>query len=340
MRIFVGLSGGVDSSVVAKILLDQGHEVVGVFIKNWSKPINGLECSVEADYWSAKTVANYLGIKLLQYDFETEYLDLVVRPMIKSYAKGITPNPDVLCNRYIKFDLFLNKALQDEADCIATGHYVRLVNNYLHRAFDKKKDQSYFLAGINPETLKNSIFPLGELDKSKVRELASQFGLPTAKRPDSQGLCFVGKIPLRDFLSQYLPSKKGPIIDIHSQAIIGEHQGSYYYTIGQRQGLGIGGQERPHYVVKVDTVKNTIYVSSKDEDLLQTRFNIGPVNYFDANFPLEKSVVQLRHRSSPIKITKLTGHEVVLDTPERAIAPGQLAAFYDQDRLIASATIV
>ena len=308
-RVVVGLSGGVDSSVTAYLLQEQGYEVIGMFMKNWhdeSVTISS-DCPWIDDSNDALLVAQKLGIPFQTIDLSEEYKDRIVDYMFSEYQNGRTPNPDVLCNREIKFDVFLKAALQLQADFVATGHYCQketitksgVETHQLLAGHDKNKDQSYFLCQLNQEQLSKALFPIGHLDKSEVRKIAQEQGLVTADKKDSQGLCFVGKIRLPEFLQQKLAPKKGKVIEIPQESVIyrddlqnkadftnkidwlkhisqahtyqavdgvivGEHQGAHYFTIGQRKGLGIGGKTEPLFVIATDVVENIIYVGLSD----------------------------------------------------------------------------
>ncbi|MBI3260745.1 tRNA 2-thiouridine(34) synthase MnmA, partial [Candidatus Berkelbacteria bacterium] len=276
-KVFVALSGGVDSSVAAQLLLGQGYDVTGVFMKNWTRSIdaNGrVYCPWEEDLAAARAAAAHLGIPLKIYNFEREYHDQVVKYFFREYSSGRTPNPDVMCNRTIKFGEFFRKARAEGADYIATGHYVRLTaqikksklksqNWELRRGIDSNKDQSYFLWAINPTVLKHSLFPIGEYTKPQVREMAREFGLPNADRKDSQGICFIGPISVQDFLREQLPVSQG-VVRSTSGEVLGSHQGTHFLTIGQRHGVGVRlGRSQPVYVADKDTATNTVWV---DED--------------------------------------------------------------------------
>ncbi len=381
-RVFVGLSGGVDSSVAAALLQQQGYDVVGVFMKNWSRDIGANHCPWREDLASARSVAAHLGIELRVYDFEQQYFDSVAKYMIETYQKGLTPNPDVMCNAEIKFKVFAERCFSEGADYIATGHYARvgrcaehsavsqpqvlarlgdttpllrastapriasLHSNLQHiclkRAADANKDQTYFLYRAPAENLARTLFPLGELPKPRVRELAHELGLPTANRPDSQGLCFVGNIPLRSFLGEFIPPKQGDIIDQDGK-VIGRHDGAFFYTIGQRHGLGVGGG-KPYFVYRIDVVKNELHVTTDPEALeMNTReFTIGDCVWLTQPKEDEMYNVQVRYRT-PAKPGRLTkqGHNwrVVLENLERAITPGQSAVIYDDDVVVGGGII-
>ena len=307
VRVVVGMSGGVDSSVAAYLLLQQGYEVVGLFMRNWNDASVTLEdeCPWIDDSRDAMMVAEQLGIPFQVIDFSAAYKQRIVDYMFNEYEQGRTPNPDVLCNREIKFDLFLKEAIKLGADYVATGHYVRkgeIVNAdgqleyQLLRGLDPNKDQSYFLCQLNAEQLQHALFPIGELQKSEVREIAKEIGLVTASKKDSQGLCFIGKVSLPDFLQQQLSPKKGRVIEIdrnhpevekykeivnsrcdedaaihrlkiepHMGKVIGEHRGAHYYTRGQRRGLNIGGKVLPLFVIQTSIEENVIYVGQGED---------------------------------------------------------------------------
>lgn len=254
--VYVGMSGGVDSSVTAAILKQQGYNVVGVYMKNWTKSLPGFDCPWKEDFQDAKRVAVQLGIDFKVFDFETQYKHKVVDYMIEEYKAGRTPNPDIMCNQEIKFKLFLESSLENGADLVATGHYARVKDGWLYKAKDANKDQTYFLYRITEAALKKTLFPLGEYTKPEVRKMAKKLNLVTATKKESMGICFVGKVGIKEFLSQYVEAKSGKIIDVKGN-VIGEHDGAIFYTIGQRQGLGVGGG-LPYYVVAKDMVKNEV----------------------------------------------------------------------------------
>lgn len=334
-KVFVGLSGGVDSSVAAALLVEQGYEVTSVFMKNWSHDVAGHHCPWKEDLASARSVAAHLDIELKVYDFEKQYFDAVTKYMLDAYKKGITPNPDIMCNQEIKFKVFLKKCLSEGAEMIATGHYARLENKQLKTAKDESKDQTYFLYRMNPETADKVLFPIGEYKKSEVRKLAGTFNLPTAERPDSQGLCFVGNVPMKDFLSEFIKPKRGDIIDDQG-GVVGQHEGAFSYTIGQRHGLGIGGG-KPYYVYKIDASTNKVFVTTnEDSGLLNTKeFKITDCVWWDskkANVSSFEATVKVRYRSEsvPCKVTKMPNsiYQIRLSQKERAITPGQSAVIY------------
>lgn len=327
------MSGGVDSSVSAALLKQQGYNVVGAYMKNWTKDLPGMPCPWKEDFTDAKRVAVQLGIDFKVYDFEKQYRQKVVEYMLDGFKAGFTPNPDITCNQEIKFKLFLAAALDDGADLIATGHYAQTKGGYLYMAKDANKDQTYFLHRVKAGAFKKTIFPLGEYTKPQVREMAKEFGLVTAGKKESMGICFVGKVGIKDFLKQYVKEKPGKIIDQSGQ-IIGEHDGALFYTIGQRHGLEVGGG-LPYYVVGKDMDKNEVYVTSdlQDERLWSDKLKITSVHWINGE-PAEgdKLAVRTRHRAKLIPVKSLVKKEsdwvAVLAEEVRALTPGQSAVFY------------
>lgn len=340
------MSGGVDSSVTAALLKEQGYDVTGVYMKNWSQDLPGMTCPWKEDYQDAKRVAVQLGIPFKMYDFEKEYRQKVVDYMIDGYKAGITPNPDVMCNQEVKFKLFLNAALEDGADMIATGHYARVKDGQLWAGIDGNKDQSYFLYRVTESALKASLMPIGDYEKPKVRELAKKYGLATAEKKDSQGICFVGKVGIKDFLLHEVGEQPhGPIIDQHGTAI-GEHDGALFYTIGQRHGLDVGGG-LPYYVVGKDMDKNEVYVTTdlQDERLWHQQLTLSNMHWI--NGEPEKTVglkVRTRYRAPLVGVKALTkaenGWVLNLDEDIRAITPGQSAVVYDGARCLGGGIVV
>jgi len=344
IKVYVGMSGGVDSSVTAALLQEQGYEVTGVYMKNWSQDLPGFQCPWKEDYQDAKRVAVQLGIPFKMYDFETEYRQRVVDYMLDGYKAGITPNPDIMCNQEIKFKLFLDTALADGADMIATGHYARIEDNKLLAGKDENKDQSYFLYRVTKDALKHSLMPIGDLEKPEVRRLAKKFGLATADKKDSQGICFVGKVGIREFLEQFVETEPGNIIDQFGRSV-GEHDGALFYTIGQRHGLNVGGG-LPYYVVGKDMDKNEVYVTTDldDERLWKTELRLTGVHWINGTPDLTKSYdVRTRYRQALIKCSLNSEGDslsVNLDEPVRAITPGQSAVFYNRDRCLGGGIVV
>lgn len=333
-KVYVGMSGGVDSSVTAALLKEQGYDVTGVYMKNWSQDIPGFVCPWKEDYQDAKRVAVQLGIDFKMYDFETEYRQKVVDYMVKEYQAGRTPNPDIMCNQEVKFKLFLETALEDGADMIATGHYARIKDAQLFAGLDPKKDQSYFLYRVTEDALKKSLMPIGEMEKSEVRKLAKKLGLATADKKDSQGICFVGKVGIKEFLLNELGQQKhGPIID-HNGRIIGEHDGAIFYTIGQRHGLDVGGG-LPYYVVRKDMKNNTLYVTTKidDKDLWSKVVELQDLHWI--NQPPkngQKLQARLRYRG-PLIDCQNHDNILTLAVEQRGLASGQSAVIYDGARV-------
>jgi len=339
-KVYVGMSGGVDSSLSAALLKEQGYEVTGVYMKNWSQDLPGFICPWKEDYQDAKRVAVQLGIDFKLYDFESQYRERVVDYMIREYKAGRTPNPDIMCNQEVKFKLFLETALSDGADMIATGHYVRTKAGQLLTGLDKNKDQSYFLYRVSKEALEKSLFPVGELSKPSVRERAKALGLATADKPDSQGICFVGKVGIKEFLLHELgPQAPGPIINQAGKEI-GQHDGAIFYTIGQRHGLDVGGG-LPYYVSRKDMQTNTIYVTTdlNDQSLWHDDVQLEDIHWIDAEPQAEKTYqVRLRYRGPLVDCT-LDDKTLHLKDPQRGLAAGQSAVVYDGDVILGGGVI-
>ena len=270
--VYVGMSGGVDSSVSTLLLKEQGYKVIGIYMKNWSKDLPGMKCPWAEDLADAKRVAVRLGIDFEVWDFEDAYREKVVDYMLEEFRKGNTPNPDIMCNQEIKFKLFYEKAIERGADFIATGHYARIIDGKLARAVDKNKDQTYFLYRISEEALAHTIFPIGDMLKPDVKKLAKENNLHNAYKKESMGVCFVGEVGMKDFLKEYIDIKPGEIREVESKKILGYHEGAVFYTIGQRHGLylnGVAGEINdglPYYVVKKDIKNNIVYVSKNLND--------------------------------------------------------------------------
>tara|TARA_R110002096_G_scaffold21043_7_gene68762 strand:+ start:112117 stop:113295 length:1179 start_codon:yes stop_codon:yes gene_type:complete len=388
-KVVVGLSGGVDSSVAAQILVEQGHEVIGLFMRNWHDESVTLhdECPWIEDSNDALLVAEKLSIPFQVVDLSEEYKERIVDYMFAEYKAGRTPNPDVLCNREIKFDSFLKIALNLGADYVATGHYCRKDSIHkdaktIHRLLagkDKNKDQSYFLCQLNQEQLSKAIFPIGELQKSEVRKIALENELVTAEKKDSQGLCFIGKVRLPDFLQQQLKPKKGEIIEIPqsgewegkrassnieyenlSQPFrfdpndgkkVGEHNGAHYFTIGQRKGLAVGGTPEPLFVLATDTTNNVIYTGQGENHKALSKKGLFiksvDIHWLRNDFELkdgdsEEFLVRIRYRQELVKATlykEKQGLYIIFEKEQKAITPGQFAAWYKGDELMGSGVI-
>ncbi len=334
MNIYVGMSGGVDSSLTAALLKEQGHTVTGVYMKNWTEDLPGMQCPWADDLADAKRVAVQLGIDFKVFDFENEYKHKVVDYMIEEYRLGRTPNPDIMCNQEVKFKLFLEASLEDGADMIATGHYATTRDGILSMAVDANKDQTYFLYRVTGEALKKTLFPLGEYTKPTVREMAKERGLYTAAKKDSQGICFVGKVGIRDFLSQYVDQLPGDIVDVKSGRVLGRHDGAIFYTLGQRHGLDVGGG-LPYYVVDKDMDKNEVYVTTNlnDESFWKTDIQLGAIHWISTPPEPGDYMIRVRHRAPLTPATISYDHDTVtlhLREPERAIAAGQSVVIYKE----------
>lgn len=337
-RVYVGMSGGVDSSVAAALLIEQGYAVTGVYMKNWSQDLPGMKCPWAEDLADAKRVAVQLGIDFKVFDFEKEYKQNVVDYMIEEYELGRTPNPDIMCNQEVKFKLFLDAALADGADMIATGHYARTQGGKLLRAIDENKDQTYFLCRVTSEALAKTLFPLGDYTKAEVREMAKARGLWTASKKESMGVCFVGSVGMREFLSQYVTTHPGDIIDKQSGKVLGRHDGAIFYTLGQRHGLDVGGG-LPYYVVGKDMDKNEVYVSTNlnTSEMWQESIELQSLHAISG---LEDGeyMVRLRHRGALVS-ARLESPMLHLAEAQRAITPGQSAVLYRGDECAGSGIV-
>jgi len=330
------MSGGVDSSLTAALLKEQGYNVTGVYMKNWTEDLPGMKCPWADDLADAKRVAVQLGIDFKVFDFENEYKHKVVDYMIEEYKLGRTPNPDIMCNQEVKFKLFLEAALEDGADLIATGHYARVKDGTLLQAVDANKDQTYFLYRVTGKALEKTLFPLGEYTKPAVRDMAKARGLFTANKKDSQGICFVGKVGIRDFLSQYVEQTPGDVIDKKTNKLLGRHDGAIFYTLGQRHGLDVGGG-LPYYVVGKSMEKNEVYVTTdlNDKTLWREAISLSSVHWINEAPKAGEYDIRVRHRA-PLKKAQLTigqSGEAILQLvdPERAVASGQSVVIYSGD---------
>ncbi len=343
-RIITGMSGGVDSSVAAWLLLQSGYQVEGLFMKNWEEDDGTDYCTAATDLADARAVCDKLGIPLHEANFAAEYWDHVFAHFLTEYQAGRTPNPDVLCNREIKFKVFIDYAQLLGADRIATGHYARLrqINGEtrLCKGLDAAKDQSYFLQSVPQEQLDQAIFPLGELDKRQVRAMAQEAGLPTHAKKDSTGICFIGERRFKDFLKTWLAPQPGDIVTLEGQ-VIGRHEGLMYHTLGQRQGLGIGGvkntPDAPWYVVGKLLTSNQLIVAQGNTHpaLFSRQMTLGNIHWIGSppSLPLT-CMVQTRYRQpdQPCQLVATDkGYSVVFDQPQRSVTPGQWGCFYQGD---------
>ena len=350
-RVVVGLSGGVDSAVTAWLLKQQGHEVVGIFMKNWEDDDDSEYCSSNVDFVDAAAVADVIGIDIEHVNFAAEYKDRVFAEFLREYQAGRTPNPDVLCNAEIKFKAFLDHALRLGAERIATGHYARVreapqqPGRYeLLKGLDASKDQSYFLHRLNQAQLSRTLFPVGELQKSEVRRIAAEIGLPNAKKKDSTGICFIGERPFREFLQRYLHQSPGPMLDEHGRQV-GQHVGLSFYTLGQRQGLGIGGtssgggEHAPWFVARKDLERNVLHVVQGHDHpaLLSDHLQAEDVSWVAGQPPQEKpqgahfgAKTRYRQPDAPCRyMATAHGFELSFQAAQWAVTPGQSAVLYD-----------
>ena len=352
MKVVVGISGGVDSSVAAYLLKKEGYEVIGLFMRNWdasinndimgNPTINNNICPQEQDYNDAIEVCNKLNIPLHRIDFVKEYWDYVFTYFLDELKKGRTPNPDVMCNKYIKFDLFIKEAQRLGADYIATGHYARKDGKYLLRGVDDNKDQTYFLSQLTSKQLENVLFPVGNLMKEEVRKIANELDLKTANKKDSTGICFIGERNFKQFLKNYLPNQKGDVINIETNEKVGEHIGLMYYTIGQRRGLDIGGNNDKLFVVGKDLNKNILYVSlGETEYLYSDSCLVESINFNCEERPL-KCTAKFRYRQKDIDVNLEyldDGNIIVRYDHVKAVTPGQACVFYLDDKCIGGGII-
>ncbi|MBQ7140575.1 MAG: tRNA 2-thiouridine(34) synthase MnmA [Bacilli bacterium] len=343
-KVIVGMSGGVDSSVAAILLKEQGYVVEGLFMRNWDSMMNNdilgnpdLEkndiCPQEQDYNDALEVCKKLNIPLHRVDFVKEYWDYVFEYFLDELKRGRTPNPDIMCNKFIKFDLFIKEAKKLGADYIATGHYARLKDGKLLRGLDNNKDQTYFLCQLSNNQLDNVLFPVGDLNKSEVREIASKFDLITANKKDSTGICFIGERNFTNFLKNYLPNQPGKIIDIDTNEVIGEHIGLMHYTIGQRKGIGVSGNKEKLFVVGKNIEDNILYVSFGDDSeyLYSDEAIIEDMNFISDLRPTNASAkFRYRQQDIPVEIEYIDEKHIKVRYPEkvRAVTPGQACVLY------------
>jgi len=353
MKVVIGMSGGVDSSVAAYLLKKEGYEVIGLFMRNWdasinndimgNPTINNNICPQEEDYNDAKAVCDELNIPLYRIDFVKEYWDYVFTYFLDELKKGRTPNPDIMCNKYIKFDLFIKEAKRLGADYIATGHYARKDGKYLLRGIDSNKDQTYFLSQLTEKQLENVLFPVGNLNKSEVRKIASELNLNTAAKKDSTGICFIGERNFKQFLANYLPNQPGKVIDIKTNKELGSHIGLMYYTIGQRRGLNIGGTDDKLFVVGKNLKENILYVSEGDDNeyLVSDSCIVEQVN-FNCELRPTSCTAKFRYRQqdNDVNIEYLDNGEVLVRyNGVKAVTPGQACVFYVDKKCIGGGII-
>lgn len=365
IKVMIGLSGGVDSAVSAHVLQQAGYETVAGFMRNWDSLANNdisgnphiLDpmCPQEVDYYDALAVAEHLNMPLYRVDFIKEYWDHVFTYFLREYQQGRTPNPDVLCNKFIKFDAFLTFAQSKGCDKIAMGHYARVRHLptgevQLLRGVDGNKDQSYFLALLSQQQLAHTLFPIGELTKPQVRDIAASLDLPVAKKKDSTGICFIGERDFKRFLENYIPAQPGAVVDIRTNETIGSHRGVMYYTIGQRKGLGIGGikdhEQGSWFIVKKDIERAILYVSQGDENqwLYHAGCIVKDLNWIAPTHPTTlRCTAKFRYRQADLPVTLVFREDqsvqVIGEAPLKALTPGQMAVFYDGEVCLGGGTI-
>ncbi|SUJ03575.1 tRNA-specific 2-thiouridylase mnmA [Sporosarcina pasteurii] len=349
-RVVIGMSGGVDSSVAALLLKEQGYDVIGIFMKNWDDTDEFGVCTATEDYEDVIAVCNEIGIPYYAVNFEQQYWDKVFTYFLDEYKAGRTPNPDVMCNKEIKFNAFLDHAMSLGADYLATGHYAQVVDTEdgvaMLRGKDESKDQTYFLNQLTQEMLEKVMFPLGHLDKSEVRKIAIEAGLTTAKKKDSTGICFIGERNFKEFLGQYLPAQPGAMETMTGETV-GQHDGLMYYTIGQRHGLGIGGAGDPWFVLGKDLKNNVLLVGQGfhhdalySDSLTAVDVNLATPRKLPTRFTC---TAKFRYRQPDTKVTvEITGEHtanVIFEEPVRAITPGQAVVLYDGEECLGGGTI-
>lgn len=355
-RVVVGMSGGVDSSVTALLLKQQGYDVVGIFMKNWDDTDENGFCTATEDYKDVALVANQIGIPYYTVNFEKQYWDKVFTYFLDEYKKGRTPNPDVMCNKEIKFKAFLDYAMDLGADYVATGHYARIRRDedgtaHLLRGIDSNKDQTYFLNQLSQEQLSKAMFPLGEMEKSEVRKIAEEANLATAKKKDSTGICFIGERDFKDFLMNYLPAQPGNMETLDGE-VLKQHDGLMYYTIGQRKGLGIGGganhNNDPWFVIGKDLDRNVLLVGQgyEHDHLYATHLDASDFAFtLNEEYPQEfKCSAKFRYRTKDVPVTVQLSDDrqsatIIFDEPARAITPGQAIVLYDGEECLGGGTI-
>ena len=352
-KVVIGMSGGVDSSVAAILLKEQGYDVIGLFMRNWDSSVNNDYlgnpdlnsdiCPQEKDYNDAIKVCEKIGIPLHRVDFVKEYWDYVFTYFLDELKQGRTPNPDIMCNKYIKFDYFIKEAKRLGADYIATGHYAKMENGYLCRSKDTNKDQTYFLSQLSKEQLKDVIFPLGDITKDEVRKIAAKYDLITAKKKDSTGICFIGERNFKEFLKNYLPNQKGKIVNIETNEVVGEHIGLMYYTIGQRRGLDIGGNNERLFVVGKNLNDNILYVAlGEDNEYLYSNSCIIDNINFNCELRPKKCTAKFRYRAKdyPVELEYLNNQEILVKYDNiKSVTPGQACVLYDGDKCIGGGII-
>ena len=342
-KVVIGMSGGVDSSVAAILLKKQGYDVIGLFMRNWDSSINNdilgnpdLNsdiCPQEKDYNDALKVCEKIGIPLHRIDFVKEYWDYVFTYFLDELKRGRTPNPDIMCNKYIKFDMFAKEARKLGADYIATGHYARLKDGKLLRGIDQNKDQTYFLSQLSSKQLENVLFPIGDLEKPEVRKIANEYDLITANKKDSTGICFIGERNFSKFLSNYLPNQTGDIVNIETNEVIGKHVGLMYYTIGQRKGLNIGGNSDRIFVVGKNLDKNILYVAHGDDNkyLISDSCIVEMVNWnADRNITECSAKFRYRQKDNDVTVKFLDDGNMLVSYEQgvKSVTPGQACVFY------------